>query len=52
VPNVKELKDKVLCESYESTYSIHPRENKMYHDLKAIYQRDIAEYVTLCDTCQ
>jgi hypothetical protein len=57
VPNVKELKDKVLCESYESTYSIHPKENKMYHDLKAIYwwygmKRDIGEYVTLCDTCQ
>jgi hypothetical protein len=24
VPNVKELKDKILCEAHESTYSIHP----------------------------
>jgi hypothetical protein len=37
VPNIKELKDKILHEAHESTYSIHPRENKMYHDLKATY---------------
>jgi hypothetical protein len=37
VPNVKELKDKILREAHESAYSIHPRGNKMYHDLKATY---------------
>jgi hypothetical protein len=37
VPNVKELKDKIFHEAYESTYSIHPEGNKMYHDLKATY---------------
>jgi hypothetical protein len=57
VPNVKELKDKILREAHESDYSIHPGGNKMYHDLKATYwwygmKRDIAEYVALCDTCQ
>jgi hypothetical protein len=57
VPNVRELKDKILCEAHESAYSIHPGGNKMYHDLKATYwwygmKRDIAEYVALCDTCQ
>jgi hypothetical protein len=36
VPNVKELKEKILHEAHESAYSIHPRGNKMYHDLKAI----------------
>jgi hypothetical protein len=36
VPNVKELKDKILREAHESTYSIHPRGNKMYHDLKGL----------------
>jgi hypothetical protein len=56
VPNIKELKGKILCEAHESTYSIHPRVNKMYHDLKATYwwygmKRDIVEYVALCDTC-
>jgi hypothetical protein len=36
VPNVKELKHKILCEAHESAYSIHPGGNKMYHDLKAL----------------
>jgi hypothetical protein len=57
VPNVKELKDKILHEAHESTYSIHPGGNKMYHDLDAAYwwyemKRDVAEYVALCDTCE
>jgi hypothetical protein len=57
VPNVKELKDKVLREAHESAYSIHPGGNKIYHDLKITYwwysmKRDVAEYVALCDTCQ
>jgi hypothetical protein len=52
VPNVKELKDKILHEAHESSYSIHPGGNKMYHDLKATYwwysmKRDVAEYVAL-----
>jgi hypothetical protein len=50
VPNIKELKEKILHEAHESAYSIHPGGNKMYHDLKATYwwygmKRDIAEYV-------
>jgi hypothetical protein len=57
VPNIKELKDKILCEAHKSAYSIHIGGNKMYHDLKATYwrygmKRDVAEYVALCDTCQ
>jgi hypothetical protein len=57
VPNIKELKDKILRETHKSAYSIHPRGNKMYHDLKATYwwygmKRDVTEYVALCDTCQ
>jgi hypothetical protein len=57
VPNVKELKYKILREAHESAYSIHLGGNKMYHDLKATYwwygmKRDVAEYVALCDTCQ
>jgi hypothetical protein len=57
VPNVKELKDKILCEVHESAYSIHSGESKMYHDLMATYwwygmKRDVAKYVALCDTCQ
>jgi hypothetical protein len=57
VPNIKELKAKILREAYESAYSIHPGGNKMYHDLKATYwwydmKRDVDEYVALCDTYQ
>jgi hypothetical protein len=57
VPNVKELKDKILREAHESAYSIHLGGNKMYHDLKATYwwyrmKRDVANYVALYDTCQ
>jgi hypothetical protein len=57
VPNVKELKDKILCEAHESSYSIHPGWNKMYHDLKATYwwydmKRGVAKYVALYETCQ
>jgi hypothetical protein len=37
VPIINELKDKILCEAYESAYSIHPGWNKMYHDFKATY---------------
>jgi hypothetical protein len=56
VPNVKELKAKILREAHESAYSIHPGGNKMYRDHKATYRwygmkRDVAEYVALCDTC-
>jgi hypothetical protein len=57
VPNIKELKDKIHRKAHESAYSIHLGGNKMYHDLKVSYwwygmQRDITEYVALCDTCQ
>jgi hypothetical protein len=53
VPDVKELKDKILRESHESTYSIHLGGNKMYLSHNATYwwykiKRDVA----LCDTCQ
>jgi hypothetical protein len=37
VPDIKELKDKILREAYESAYSIHPGGNKMYHDHEATY---------------
>jgi broad specificity phosphatase PhoE len=57
VNNIKELKNRILHEAHESTYSIHPGGNKMYHDLKATYwwygmKRDVVGYVTLCNTCQ
>jgi hypothetical protein len=57
VPNVKELRDKILHKAHETAYSIRTRGNKMYHDINITYwwydiKRDVAEYVALCDTCQ
>jgi hypothetical protein len=57
VPNLKHLKELILREAHDSAYSIDPDSTKMYKDLKTQYwwygmKRDIAEYVSLCDTCQ
>jgi hypothetical protein len=57
VPNLKPIKESILKEAHDLAYSIHPDSTKMYKDLKIHYswygmKRDIAEYVSLCDTCQ
>jgi hypothetical protein len=57
VPNHKHVKELILKEAHDSAYSIHPSSTKMYKDLKTRYwwygmKRDVAEYMTLCDTCQ
>ena len=57
VPNDKEIKGLIPREAHGSAYSIHSGSNKMYQDLKTTYwwygmKQDIAEYVTLRDTCQ
>ncbi|KAD2394276.1 hypothetical protein E3N88_41253 [Mikania micrantha] len=45
-----------MDEAHKSRYSIHPRSDKMYHDLKVLYwwshmKADIATYVGKCLTC-
>jgi hypothetical protein len=57
VPDVKEIRELILCEAHDSAYSIHPGSTKMYHVLKSIYwwygmKRVVAEYIALCDNCQ
>jgi hypothetical protein len=57
VPNLKHLKELILREAHDWAYSIHLGSIKMYKDLKTRYwwygmKWDIAEYVSLCDTCQ
>jgi hypothetical protein len=57
VLKVKEIKELILREAHDSTYSIYPGSTKMYQDLKSRYwwygtKRAIAEYVALCDNYQ
>jgi hypothetical protein len=57
VPKNPELRKKILDEAHLSKFSIHPGSNKMYHDLISLYwwtrmKREIAKYVSECDTCQ
>jgi hypothetical protein len=52
-----DIRELILWEAHDSAYLIHPDSTKMYKDLKTRYwwygmKRDIAEYVSLCDTCQ
>jgi hypothetical protein len=57
VPKDPELKKKILDEAHLSKFSMHPGSNKMYHDLRSLYwwtrmKREIAKYISECDTCQ
>jgi hypothetical protein len=52
-----ELRRKIMDEAHCSRYSIHPGTNKMYQDLKKNFwwtrmKREIARYVSECDTCR
>jgi ribonuclease HI len=57
VPDIKSVRELILKEAHETTYSIHPGSEKMYQDLKKRFwwysmKREIAEYVAVCDNCQ
>jgi hypothetical protein len=57
VPNVQSIRELILKEAHETTYSIHPRSEKMYQDLKKKFlwyrmKKEIAEHVVICDSCQ
>jgi hypothetical protein len=57
VPKDFELHRKIMDEAHCSRYSIHPGTNKMYRDLKKNFwwtrmKREIARYVSECDTCR
>nr|GEX18261.1 putative reverse transcriptase domain-containing protein [Tanacetum cinerariifolium] len=45
-----------MDEAHKTRYSVHPRVDKMYHDLRDMYwwpgmTRDLATYVSKCLTC-
>jgi hypothetical protein len=57
VPNVQSIRELILKEAHETTYSIYPGSEKMYQDLKKKFwwyemKREIAEHVAICDSCQ
>nr|CAB3505014.1 unnamed protein product [Digitaria exilis] len=57
VPKNTELRRKIMDEAHLSKFSIHPGSTKMYQDLKQNFwwtrmKREIATYVSECDTCQ
>jgi transposase InsO family protein len=57
VPNIEDLRKKILEEAHRSSYTIHPGSTKMYKDLKENYwwegmKRDVAEFVSKCLICQ
>jgi hypothetical protein len=57
VPDIKSIRELILKEAHETTYSIHPSSEKMYLHLKKRFwwygmKREIAEYVARYDSCQ
>jgi hypothetical protein len=57
VLNVQSIRELILKEAHETTYSIHPGSEKMYQDLKKNFwwygmEREIAEHVAICDSYQ
>ncbi|GKA30283.1 putative reverse transcriptase domain-containing protein [Tanacetum coccineum] len=56
VPLKGEVRTMIMDEAHKSKYSVHPRADKMYYDLRDRYwwpgmKKDIVEYVSKCLTC-
>ena len=57
VLNDMDLRKKILYESHNTVFTMHPGGNKMYQDMKQYYwwrgmKNDISEYVSKCLACQ
>ena len=57
MPADNELKKKLPYEAHNTVFTMHPRGNKMYQDLKQDYwwrgmKRDVTDYVSKCLMCQ
>ena len=57
VPNDDELKESILEEAHNGSFTMHPGSTKMYQDLKTSYRwfemkRDVSEFMTKCMVCQ
>ncbi|WVZ57829.1 hypothetical protein U9M48_008168 [Paspalum notatum var. saurae] len=56
VPLNESIRGTIMTEAHCTKYSIHPGSTEIYQDLKKLFwrrrmKRDIAEFVTKCDTC-
>nr|GFD09421.1 retrotransposon protein, Ty3-gypsy subclass, putative [Tanacetum cinerariifolium] len=56
VPNDASLREALLIEAHNSSFSVHPGSTKMYHDLKQHFwwsgiKRDVATFVSRCLIC-
>ena len=57
VPNLKDLRQRILNEAHRTRYTVHPGATKMYRDLREVYwwpglKTSVARKVAQCDTCQ
>ncbi|XP_072093104.1 transposon Tf2-1 polyprotein isoform X4 [Arachis hypogaea] len=57
VPDIGDLRQRILKEAHKSGFSIHPGSTKMYQDLKTMFwwpgmKNDVALHVSKCLTCQ
>ena len=57
VPKEGDLRQVIMDEAHNSTYSIHPGDTKMFMDLRNKYwwrgmKRDIPEFVAKCNICR
>jgi hypothetical protein len=57
VPDIKSIRELILKEAHETTYSKHPGSEKMFQDLKKRFwwygmKREITDYVAVCNSCQ
>ena len=57
VPDVDELRKRIIIEEHHSTYYVHSGSTKIYHDLKKMYwqgymKKNIAKFVAQCPIFQ
>ena len=57
VPNLRDLRQKILDEAHKAKYIVHPGATKMYRDLREVYwwpgmKVSVARRVAQCDVCQ